>query len=89
MSLSTKFSESDCRCFFDRSLGYFKVAQSVIELAKSHGFKTDAKLDELNATELDDLWDAAEAFLNTLAARNVYFGSKENGDWGLWPEMIF
>ncbi len=31
-----------------------------------------------------ELWDMAENFLNTLCDSDVYFGSSEAGDWGLW-----
>ena len=31
-----------------------------------------------------ELWDMAENFLNTLCADEVYFGSSEQCDWGLW-----
>jgi hypothetical protein len=38
-------------------------------------------------TERDDyleLWEEAENYLNAMCDDSVYFGSSEQGDWGLW-----
>ncbi len=32
----------------------------------------------------NEIWDEAENRLNTLCEDGIYFGSTENGDWGLW-----
>lgn len=37
-----------------------------------------------NREDYMELWEEAENYLNTLCDSDVYFGSSEGGDWGLW-----
>lgn len=34
--------------------------------------------------DMHDVCDMAESYLNTLAPEGYYFGTSEQGDWGLW-----
>lgn len=56
-------------------------------MKKNHDGYTWASAWEEYLTDREDyleLWEEAENYLNTLCADDVYFGSSECGDWGLW-----
>jgi hypothetical protein len=74
-------------CWFDCSRGIY-IGQWVIELAKEHGFVTNAEEHVGKWADYEhyhELTDEAEEFMQKFADEGFWFGFSENsGDWGLW-----
>ena len=82
------YGEEDVGCYFDCVRGRY-IGEDVIEMAEDRGFVV-AKEDEENRHPdgefYSELWEEAEEYLNEMTKEGFYFGSNENGDWGLWEE---
>jgi hypothetical protein len=85
----TRFTKDDIGCYFDNARGWDEIHQLVQDFAREHG--KVFKFDNINEDHADfPIWqneatDESEEFLNELTSDDVYFGSSESGDWGLWP----
>ena len=93
MTTSTAtFTKADIGCYFDGARGIY-IGEAVQQMAMSHGWKYSSQFwmvysedvtGDQHCEEYDEAWTEAEDYLNTLTDDDVYFGSNESGDWGLW-----
>jgi hypothetical protein len=90
------FTMADVGCYLDSARGVY-IGEAVQASAALHGW---SPADGVVACDHDDCETAhdeadhgtyyheatieAEDFLNGLTADDVWFGSTESGDWGLW-----
>ena len=81
-------------CWIDCAEGTY-VGQRIIGIAKQYGFKikpedekyvtfSEALLQDDGAEQHQWLADEAEEYMQELAPEGFYFGSSDQGDWGLW-----
>ena len=82
------FTTTDIGCYFDGARGWDDIHNQVQDLAREYG--KVFKLDNINEDSDDfPMWQneatsEAEEYLNNLTSDDVWFGSSEEGDWGLW-----
>ena len=90
------FTKEDVGCYGDSSRGRYLVDR-VVELAEDHaGFDPfPAEAEEHDPRDFpggsladyeysDELWDDAVEHLQAVTEDGVYWGTNENGDFGLW-----
>ena len=83
------FTTTDIGCYFDNARGWEDIHNRVQDFAREYG--KVFKFDNINEDAQDfPIWqneatNEAEDYLNGLTADDVWFGSTESGDWGLWP----
>lgn len=72
-------------CWLDSARGIY-IGQSVQEYAKEMGWT--GQYEDIDSEFFSEAWNEAEQYLNSLPdlPADVYFGSNENGDWGLWND---
>jgi hypothetical protein len=82
------FTTADLGCYFDNARGWDDIHSQVQDFAREYG--KVFKLDNINEDSDDfPIWQneatsEAEEYLNNLTSDDVWFGSSESGDWGLW-----
>jgi hypothetical protein len=79
----------DAGCWVDSAWGHDEMFKRILKIAEYFGYK-DTTTEEEKYSDYwleiqDSIWDECEEFLNFLAPDGFYFGSSEQGDWGLWP----
>ena len=77
-----KYTLRNVGAYADSSRGIY-VGQKVQEIARAHGWKGEYLA--ADAEFYDEAIDEAEAYMNEhYPVEGAYWGSNDNGDWGLW-----
>ena len=91
------FTKADVGCYLDSARGVY-IGEAVQASAALHGWAPSdgvvacdheecetAHSEDDHGTYYHEATSEAEDYLNGLTADDVWFGSTESGDWGLWP----
>ena len=91
------FTKADVGCYLDSARGVY-IGEAVQASAALPGWSPAAGVvacdhedceaaheEADHGTLYDEATTEAEDHLNGLTADDVWFGSNESGDWGLWP----
>ena len=69
-------------CYVDALHGIY-MGEKIQEIAKEYGW--DEPVVKSNGDNYMEAYDEAENYLNDVVAREgQWFGTSEQGDWGLW-----
>ena len=93
------FTKADVGCYLDSARGVY-IGEEIQASAALHGWApADGEIpcdhdkcrwwvahsEDDHGTHYHEATTEAEDHLNGLTADDVWFGSNESGDWGLWP----
>lgn len=86
-TLKPLYGEGHAGCWLDNCRGVY-MGEAIISEAITHGFKYEMDGPLCRYSDREDymhLWHEADTFMDQFAAPGFWFGSNDNGDWGLWP----
>jgi hypothetical protein len=93
------FTKANAGCYGDSARGTYIGRDVAIPIAKAYGFDpyptpcdcdycgvnhNSPNYDIFRCEYYHEIWDEAETFLNNRTEDGWWWGSTENGDWGLW-----
>lgn len=78
---SKSIPPDEAGCWLDCARGIY-IGEEIQTTAASYGWTDEPA--SVDSDEYHDATQEAEDYMNTLAPEGYYFGSTENGDWGLW-----
>ena len=81
---SEKYTAADAGCWFDCVRGRY-LGVAVQETAVLNGWEGPL-INDVYHEWYNEAGDCAEEHMQALAPDGYWFGSTENGDWGLWEE---
>ena len=84
ITATATFTKADIGCYFDGARGWEDIGDAILSMAATYGWKRTPLNSDSTWDDWYDLITEAEDYLNTLTDDDVYFGSNESGDWGLW-----